>query len=53
MGGCCNGSDSRLHRDSKGSIPLPPTTLGDVAQLVEQGLCKAKVARSSRVISIF
>lgn len=28
MGGCCNGSDSRLHRDSKGSIPLPPTIRG-------------------------
>ncbi len=28
MGGCCNGSDSHLHCDSKGSIPLPPTIWG-------------------------
>lgn len=29
-GGCCNGSDSHLHCDRIGSIPIPPTTFGVV-----------------------
>lgn len=35
-----------------GSIPSLSTILGDVAHLVEQDLCKVKVAGSSPVISI-
>ena len=27
MRGCCNGSDSDLHSDRRGSIPLPRTIL--------------------------
>lgn len=27
MRGCCNGSDSDLHSDRRGSIPLPRTSL--------------------------
>jgi hypothetical protein len=28
LGSCCNGSDSRLHRDRIGSIPILPTIRG-------------------------
>lgn len=44
MRGCCNGSDSDLHSDRRGSIPLPRTKFMSQTEKVQYcGGCKQQV----------